>query len=119
MPPLKAQLLLAESLAAYFPEMVFTDSGITVQLHRNTQGGKRAKKVGPQTPLNTTGVARIRKVAPYRIHPRDVKVGRNWIAPIRPLKRAQERRWLFGGKCPVFGVAKRQNAIPATYRACK
>ncbi len=37
MPPLKAQLLLAESLAAYFPEMVFTDSGITVQLHRNTQ----------------------------------------------------------------------------------
>ena len=36
MPPLKAQLLLAESLAAYFPEMVFTDSGITVQLHRNT-----------------------------------------------------------------------------------
>ncbi|WP_223953454.1 hypothetical protein, partial [Aeromonas caviae] len=37
MPPLKAQLLLAESLAAYFPEMVFTDSGITVQIHRNTQ----------------------------------------------------------------------------------
>ena len=37
MPPLKAQLLLAESLSAYFPEMVFTDSGITVQLHRNTQ----------------------------------------------------------------------------------
>ncbi len=36
MPPLKAQLLLAESLAAYFPEMVFTDSGITVQIHRNT-----------------------------------------------------------------------------------
>ena len=36
MPPLKAQLLLAESLAAYFPEMVFTDSGITVQLHQNT-----------------------------------------------------------------------------------
>ncbi|WP_223930787.1 hypothetical protein, partial [Aeromonas caviae] len=36
-PPLKAQLLLAESLAAYFPEMVFTDSGITVQIHRNTQ----------------------------------------------------------------------------------
>ncbi|WP_223940291.1 hypothetical protein, partial [Aeromonas caviae] len=35
-PPLKAQLLLAESLAAYFPEMVFTDSGITVQIHRNT-----------------------------------------------------------------------------------
>ncbi|MFQ2583008.1 IS110 family transposase, partial [Aeromonas caviae] len=26
------------SLAAYFPEMVFTDSGITVQIHRNTQG---------------------------------------------------------------------------------
>ncbi|WP_439839744.1 hypothetical protein, partial [Aeromonas caviae] len=25
------------SLSAYFPEMVFTDSGITVQLHRNTQ----------------------------------------------------------------------------------
>ncbi|MGU5757332.1 GIY-YIG nuclease family protein, partial [Aeromonas caviae] len=25
-----------ESLSAYFPEMVFTDSGITVQLHRNT-----------------------------------------------------------------------------------
>lgn len=38
MPPLKAQLLLAESLAAYFPEMVFTDSGITVQIHRNTHG---------------------------------------------------------------------------------
>lgn len=37
MPPLKAQLLLEESLSAYFPEMVFTDSGITVQLHRNTQ----------------------------------------------------------------------------------
>jgi len=37
MPLLKAQLLLAESLAAYFPEMVFIDSGITVQLHRNTQ----------------------------------------------------------------------------------
>ncbi|WP_244077728.1 hypothetical protein, partial [Aeromonas caviae] len=37
-PPLKAQLLLEESLSAYFPEMVFTDSGITVQLHRNTQG---------------------------------------------------------------------------------
>ena len=36
MPPLKAQLLLEESLSAYFPEMVFTDSGITVQLHRNT-----------------------------------------------------------------------------------
>uniref|UniRef100_UPI001118B726 hypothetical protein n=3 Tax=Aeromonas salmonicida TaxID=645 RepID=UPI001118B726 len=36
-PPLKAQLLLEESLSAYFPEMVFTDSGITVQLHRNTQ----------------------------------------------------------------------------------
>ncbi|TNI14551.1 hypothetical protein CF134_15545, partial [Aeromonas salmonicida] len=34
---LKAQLLLEESLSAYFPEMVFTDSGITVQLHRNTQ----------------------------------------------------------------------------------
>ncbi len=30
------QLLLEESLSAYFPEMVFTDSGITVQLHRNT-----------------------------------------------------------------------------------
>ncbi|TNI14987.1 hypothetical protein CF134_11055, partial [Aeromonas salmonicida] len=29
--------LLEESLSAYFPEMVFTDSGITVQLHRNTQ----------------------------------------------------------------------------------
>ncbi|GJA21142.1 hypothetical protein KAM336_41630 [Aeromonas caviae] len=40
MPPLKAQLLLAESLAAYFPEMVFTDSGITVQIHRNTQSQK-------------------------------------------------------------------------------
>ena len=37
MPPLKAQLLLEESLSAYFPEMVFTDSGITVQLHQNTQ----------------------------------------------------------------------------------
>lgn len=37
MPPLKAQLLLEESLSAYFPEMVFTDSGITVQIHRNTQ----------------------------------------------------------------------------------
>ncbi|MFM4717627.1 hypothetical protein ACEUD2_20420, partial [Aeromonas veronii] len=37
MSPLKAQLLLEESLSAYFPEMVFTDSGITVQLHRNTQ----------------------------------------------------------------------------------
>ena len=36
MPPLKAQLLLEESLSAYFPEMVFTDSGITVQLHQNT-----------------------------------------------------------------------------------
>ena len=36
MPPLKAQLLLEESQSAYFPEMVFTDSGITVQLHRNT-----------------------------------------------------------------------------------
>ncbi|BBG88928.1 hypothetical protein [Aeromonas caviae] len=45
MPPLKAQLLLAESLAAYFPEMVFTDSGITVQIHRNThQGHKRYRK---------------------------------------------------------------------------
>lgn len=42
MPPLKAQLLLEESLSAYFPEMVFTDSGITVQLHRNTQGGVHA-----------------------------------------------------------------------------
>ncbi|MGX9079630.1 hypothetical protein ACWTQY_27570, partial [Klebsiella pneumoniae] len=30
-------LLLEESLSAYFPEMVFTYSGITVQLHRNTQ----------------------------------------------------------------------------------
>ena len=36
---LKAQLLLEESLSAYFPEMVFTDSGITVQLHRNTHEG--------------------------------------------------------------------------------
>ncbi|CAD7536152.1 hypothetical protein [Aeromonas hydrophila] len=43
MPPLKAQLLLEESLSAYFPEMVFTDSGITVQLHRNTHSASDAK----------------------------------------------------------------------------
>ncbi len=42
MPPLKAQLLLEDPLSAYFPEMVFTDSGITVQLHRNTQLQLRA-----------------------------------------------------------------------------
>ena len=44
MPPLKAQLLLAESLAAYFPEMVFTDSGITVQIHRNTHWAREPVK---------------------------------------------------------------------------
>nr|WP_232535802.1 transposase [Aeromonas dhakensis] len=43
MPPLKAQLLLEESLSAYFPEMVFTDSGITVQLHRNTHAERPGK----------------------------------------------------------------------------
>ena len=55
MPPLKAQLLLAESLAAYFPEMVFTDSGITVQIHRNTQRTEqnRARRLGrPQANRN-------------------------------------------------------------------
>ena len=51
MPPLKAQLLLAESLAAYFPEMVFTDSGITVQLHRNTQMLDKAAATGLQEEL--------------------------------------------------------------------
>ncbi len=54
MPPLKAQLLLAESLAAYFPEMVFTDSGITVQIHRNTH-----EQQGPSN--------RITKRYPYRV----------------------------------------------------
>lgn len=37
MPLFKAQLLLDHSLSAYFPEMIFTDSGIIVRLRRNVQ----------------------------------------------------------------------------------
>lgn len=71
MPPLKAQLLLEESLSAYFPEMVFTDSGITVQLHRNTQIGSVAQVVSE---LSVTSV--VSKTAYESI--RKVNSVRNW-----------------------------------------
>lgn len=66
MPPLKAQLLLAESLAAYFPEMVFTDSGITVQLHRNTH--KQAEQIlrGEQPAKGLQYAKRAKKLASER-----------------------------------------------------
>ena len=66
MPPLKAQLLLEESLSAYFPEMVFTDSGITVQLHRNTH--KQAEQIlrGEQPAKGLQYAKRAKKLASER-----------------------------------------------------
>ncbi|HFQ2008836.1 hypothetical protein ACSGGA_24215 [Salmonella enterica] len=60
MPPLKAQLLLAESLAAYFPEMVFTDSGITVQIHRNTHLDPELDPMARDDEINLLYVASTR-----------------------------------------------------------
>ena len=78
MPPLKAQLLLAESLAAYFPEMVFTDSGITVQIHRNTHLyllGDKAELV--ELISNLIGV-----VIGVLLNPRDSVIAFSSVQPI-------------------------------------
>ncbi|MFM5299883.1 hypothetical protein ACET9X_13415 [Aeromonas veronii] len=61
MPPLKAQLLLEESLSAYFPEMVFTDSGITVQFHRNTQHPRNEAVLV----MHKEGLAHWKKISGY------------------------------------------------------
>lgn len=82
MPPLKAQLLLEESLSAYFPEMVFTDSGITVQLHRNTHQRGWMFENGRFAPKRGTN--------------------RTLLDPV--VKQPQKRCKPSGSKCPVLAV---------------